>query len=57
MFDGTKRLLLIEDYNNKNPLLEDRYKMKVNILVYKFSGSVPTNGGDLIQSKCSPFEY
>jgi hypothetical protein len=53
VFDGAKRLLLISDYNTKNPqLLEDRYKLNVNVLLYKIRAYVPTNDGDLIQSKC-----
>ena len=54
VFDGSRRLLLFEDYNSKNPNLEDRYKDKVNVLIYQFSEASPLGGCDLIQSKFMP---
>ena len=36
VFDGRKRLLLLEKYNSENPSLSVQYKDKVSVLYYKF---------------------
>lgn len=43
MFDGSRRLLLLEQYNSANPSLADRYRGTVTVLYYKFRDSPVMN--------------
>lgn len=50
VFDGRRRLLLLEKYNSEDHMLLDRYKGTVNVLFYKFRDDPPMMNDDICQS-------